>query len=89
MRKSTVETVLARRYGVRLDPSRVPMFKKGMAGGYHYKKLTPQPEKNGYSHPVEAFENMLMGGGEGMAATRGNVVKLRPSPIVKRHPSFR
>jgi hypothetical protein len=32
---------------------------------------------------------MLMGGGEGMAATRGNVVKLRPSPIVKRHPSFR
>jgi hypothetical protein len=49
------------------------MIRKGLMGGFCYRrmKLTDQerytelPDKNIYSHPVEAAEYALMGGGEG------------------------
>lgn len=75
MRRSTVESVLARRNGLRINPKCLTL-RTGMAGGYHYKKIqgtaglySPRPVKNRYSHIVEALENGLMGGGEGYAIT--------------------
>lgn len=52
--------------------------RKGLSGGYHYKKLgqvgherlKEKPEKNEYSHPIEAGGYMLLGGGEGKAIVR-------------------
>lgn len=51
-------------------------FKAGMAGKYMYRKLqvsgsvrySDQPEKNKWSHIVEAGEYMMLGGGEGSLA---------------------
>lgn len=70
-RRSTVEAVLERRNGFKVNPSCL-MVKRGMAGGYHYRKLkgtaglyAPSPVKNAYSHTIEALENGLIGGGEG------------------------
>jgi hypothetical protein len=48
-------------------------IRKGLAGGFCYKRLQvagkdryqDKPDKNKYSHPVEALEYMLLGGGEG------------------------
>lgn len=47
--------------------------RKGMAGGYAYKRLQvsgderfhDKPDKNKYSHPCEAGEYMMLGAGEG------------------------
>jgi hypothetical protein len=95
IRRSTVERVLQRRYGLLIAPSCLTL-KGGMAGGYHYKAIkgvdgmfTERPVKNIYSHVVEAMENALMGGGEAMSVTRPNVVQLRPSAVVRRHPHLR
>ena len=49
------------------------MVRKGLAGGYHYKRIQvagderfhDKPDKNKYSHPVEAGEYMMLGAGEG------------------------
>lgn len=54
------------------------MIRKGLMGGFCFRRLklagedryTDMPDKNIYSHPVEALEYGLMGGGEGHAATR-------------------
>ena len=54
------------------------MIRKGLMGGFAYRRLklagseryTDQPDKNVYSHPVEAAEYALMGGGEGRDALR-------------------
>jgi hypothetical protein len=95
IRRSTVERVLSRRYGLHIAPSCMTL-KSGMAGGYHYRAIkgingmfTEKPVKNVYSHVVEAFENALMGGGEAMSVTRPNIVQLRPSAVVRRHPHLR
>lgn len=86
MRRSTVEMVLEKRGGLRVSP-RCPVLRRGMAGGYHHAKVKgrpglfqPKPVKNIYSHTVEAFENMLLGGGEGyeLVANRGSE---RPKPV--------
>lgn len=54
-------------------------LRKGLGGGFHYRKLqvsgpderySDEPEKNEYSHPVEAEEYMRLGAGEGQAALR-------------------
>ena len=55
---------------------RCKVTRKGLAGGYCFRRLriageerfTEQPDKNMYSHPVEALEYALLGGGEGHAA---------------------
>lgn len=52
------------------------MIRKGLAGGFQYRRLkvagderyTDEPDKNVYSHPVEALEYVLLGEGEGVAA---------------------
>ncbi len=52
------------------------MVRKGLMGGFAYRRLkiagseryTDLPDKNIYSHPVEACEYALMGGGEGREA---------------------
>ena len=52
------------------------MVRKGLMGGFAYRRLkiagseryTDLPDKNIYSHPVEAAEYALMGGGEGREA---------------------
>jgi hypothetical protein len=95
IRRSTVERVLQRRYGLQIASSCLTL-KTGMAGGYHYRSIkgvdgmfTERPVKNIYSHVVEALENALMGGGEAMSVTRPNVVQLRPSAVVRRHPHLR
>lgn len=52
------------------------MIRKGLAGGFQYRRLkvagddryTDEPDKNIYSHPVEALEYCLLGEGEGIAA---------------------
>jgi hypothetical protein len=73
-----------------IDP-RCTTFITGMAGGYHIRRIhvsgeryADAPEKNSYSHPVEAGENMLLGGGEG----RGVMMKgsNRPSPVQTKLP---
>ena len=47
--------------------------RKGLAGGYHYRRIQVpgeeryhnKPEKNRYSHPVEAGQYAMLGAGEG------------------------
>ena len=54
------------------------MIRKGLMGGFCYRRMklagterfTDLPDKNAYSHPVEAAEYALMGGGEGRDALR-------------------
>ena len=53
--------------------------RKGLAGGYCYKRVQvagedrfkDAPDKNKYSHPVEAAGYMMLGAGEGFTAMRG------------------
>jgi hypothetical protein len=61
-----------------VDPGCVTLI-TGMSGGYFMRRLrvsgeryADEPEKNQYSHVCEAFENQLLGGGEGRAVTMGN-----------------
>ena len=52
-----------------------PITRKGMAGGYKYKRVQvsgqerfqDKPDKNRYSHPCEALQYLLLGAGEGTA----------------------
>lgn len=61
------------------------MLRKGMAGAYNYKrvqvtgdeKYRDEPDKNGYSHPCEAAQYLMMGAGEGKALT----TKPRDTPL--------
>ena len=50
-------------------------IRKGLQGGFCYRRLqvsgekyTDEPDKNEYSHPVEALEYGLQGEGEGRQA---------------------
>jgi hypothetical protein len=65
--------------------------RKGLAGGYCYKRVQvagderyqDKPDKNKYSHPVEAGEYMLIGAGEGRAlitAVKSEHTKPLPKP---------
>ena len=91
LRRSTVEAVLDRRNGLKINPSAL-VLRRGMAGGHHYRKIkgapgmySPSPVKGPYSHPVDAFENGLIGGGEGYALlTNPTKERAQPSPIPKR-----
>ena len=86
LRRSTVEMVLEKRGGLRVNP-RCTVLKRGLAGGYHFPKIkgrpglyAPKPLKNLYSHAVEAFENGLLGGGEGYQLVANKSVE-RARPI--------
>lgn len=57
--------------GLLVSP-RAKTIRKGFTGGYHYKPIRSgnntqyhdQPNKNQYSHPMDALQAMLLGGGE-------------------------
>lgn len=57
--------------GIVIHP-RCKILRKGLAGGYAYKKLRvsgtdrfqDKPDKNKYSHPVDALQYLMLGGGE-------------------------
>jgi hypothetical protein len=90
MRRSTVNNVLKRRYGLTINPSCLTL-KTGMAGGYYYRKIatmgggySEKPAKNEYSHIVEAMENALMGGGENPVAIPG-ITPPKPRVGVQQH----
>lgn len=95
-RRSTVESVLERRNGLKVNKSCL-MVKRALAGGYHYAKIkgtagmySPRPVKNSYSHIAEAVENALIGGGEGYALiTNPTREKKKPSKPRKRKVSLR
>lgn len=61
--------------------------RKGMAGGYCYKRLQvagleryqDKPDKTKYSHPCEAGQYMMLGAGEGRAVIRGKQMLNRPA----------
>lgn len=62
--------------GLRISP-RCKVTRKGMAGGYCYKrvqvvgddKFHDKPDKNKFSHPCEAGQYAMLGGGEGNKVT--------------------
>ena len=84
LRRNTVTGVLMRRDGLKISKN-CSTLRTAMAGGYHFPKIRGTgafrevPEKNRYSHPAEAFENMLLIGGEGHKVISYN--KNRPEPV--------
>jgi hypothetical protein len=76
MRHSALEGPLNRfvdgKPGFVISP-RCKITRKGLAGGYHYKRVQvageerfqDKPLKNKFSHPVESLEYLLLGAGEG------------------------
>lgn len=70
--------------GLRISP-KCRITRKGMAGGYHYKRVQvagedryhDKPNKNKYSHPCDAAQYMMLGAGEGNAVVRGKNEKRR------------
>ena len=64
--------------GFSLTPN-CPMLRKGMAGGYKYKRLLvsgseryqDKPDKNMYSHVCEALQYLMVGAGEGAGVVGG------------------
>jgi len=73
--------------GLQVSPA-ARMVRKGLMGGFAYRRLklagsekfTDTPDKSIFSHPVEAAEYALMGGGEGRDA-------LRPAMRDRQHPT--
>lgn len=62
--------------GLLISP-RCEVLRKGMAGGYNYKRMQivgderfhDVPDKNRYSHPCEALQYLMLGGGENPKVT--------------------
>ena len=59
--------------GARCDSPKCAVTRKGMAGGYSYKRVQvagderyrDKPDKNRFSHPCDAAQYMMLGAGEG------------------------
>ena len=66
--------------------SKARMIRKGLQGGFCYRRImvsgerySSEPDKNEYSHPVEALEYALQGEGEGrQALSRVSPAQVRP-----------
>lgn len=65
------------RSGVLIDPG-CKVLVAGFEGGYHYRRLqvtgerfSDSPDKNRFSHVHDAFQYLMLGGGEGRALTMG------------------
>ena len=78
-----------------IDPGCVTLI-TGLAGGYFMRRLrvtgeryADEPEKNQYSHVCEAFENQLLGGGEGRAVTMGRLGEQRAVRVARPHRALR
>ena len=60
--------------GLLISPA-CKMIRKGFTGGCHYRRVqvvgderfTDKPDKNRFSHPHDALQYLLSGGGEGLA----------------------
>lgn len=78
IRREAVASALSRmvdgKPGLLISP-RCKIVRKGMAGGYAYKRVQvsgderfhDRPDKNRFSHPCEAAQYMMVGAGEGKA----------------------
>lgn len=94
MRHGTLGMVLSREIdgkpGLLISPT-LKVTRKGLAGGYCYKRVQvagderfqDKPDKNKYSHPVEAGEYMLVGAGEWL-----ELVKRKQEPEGRRKPQL-
>jgi hypothetical protein len=58
--------------GFLIDGAKCPVLVAGFNGGYHYRRLQVsgehydnKPNKNKYSHPHDALQYLMLGGGEG------------------------
>lgn len=81
LRREAVATALNRNIdgvpGLIISP-KCPMLRKGMAGGYCYRRVQvvgeeryqDKPNKNRYSHPSEALQYVMLGEGEGIRITK-------------------
>jgi len=90
LRIGAVETVLCRMTdgmpALLVDP-RCVAIKRGFMGGYQYKRLQvsgaerydDRPEKNKYSHPHDALQYALCGGGESRKLLLGDTSNTKPS----------
>ena len=74
---SSLVRMVEGRAGLLVDPS-CKVLVAGFEGGYHYRRLqvtgerfTESPEKNRFSHVHDAFQYLMLGGGEGRALTMG------------------
>lgn len=82
LRREAVASPLTRlvdgKPGFLMSPT-MKVTRKGMAGGYFYRRLQvtgedrfqDKPYKNRFSHPCEAGQYMMLGAGEGYALTAG------------------
>lgn len=82
LRREAIAVALSRiidgKPGLLISP-KCSITRKGLAGGYHYRRMQiageeryqDQPFKNKYSHPVEAGGYLMMGAGEGKALVVG------------------
>lgn len=69
--KAALNRLIDGQPGLLISP-KCRMIRKGFAGGYHYKALRTgggtqthdYPNKNEWSHPAEALQYLLLGGGE-------------------------
>lgn len=67
-----LRTVVDAKPAIILHRTNTPILRKGLRGGFHYRRLQvvgeerhrDVPDKNGYSHVVEALEYDLVSGGE-------------------------
>jgi len=64
------------------------MIRKGLQGGFCYRRImvsgekyTDEPDKNEYSHPVEALEYGLYGENEGRSAIRIKDSRINDKPV--------
>lgn len=74
-------------------------IRKGLKGGFCYRRVmvsneryTDEPDKNEYSHPVEALEYALQGEGEGRSAVTiatNQIPAIMPQPIRSSSPMHR
>jgi len=94
VRRNTVNSVLMRSRGL-LISRRCLMLRTGLAGGYHYRRIRgtgayqETPNKNEYSHVSEAFENMLIIGGEGPRGVGFNAKPPEPVKMGRRRVTLR
>ena len=82
---STLNRMVDGEPGFLLSPT-CTMLRKGFAGGYAYKRVQvvgderyrDAPDKNAYSHPHDALQYLLSGGGEARVVMRREERKANP-----------
>lgn len=93
--RGTLNRLVDGRPGLMLSP-RCAMLRKGFAGGYHYRlartgfgtAYSEDPAKNAYSHPHDALQYLLSGGGEASVVLRKQQRTDRPKFAASDYPIF-